>query len=66
MMTDDQLYQSYLAGDASAGDELMLRNSDALTAYLAAVSGLRQRQGIRRAGALKYGASAVFKTDNYS
>ncbi|MBQ1906812.1 MAG: RNA polymerase sigma factor [Firmicutes bacterium] len=35
MMTDDQLYQSYLAGDASAGDELMLRNSDALTAYLA-------------------------------
>ena len=35
-MTDDQLYQSYLAGDASAGDQLMLRCGDALTAYLAA------------------------------
>ncbi len=35
-MSDDQLYRAYLAGDASAGDRLMLRYSDALTAYLAA------------------------------
>ena len=35
-MTDDQLYRQYLSGDASAGDELMLRNKDQLTAYLAA------------------------------
>ena len=33
-MTDDQLYQQYLSGDPSAGDELMLRYADALTAYL--------------------------------
>ena len=33
-MSDDQLYQQYLAGDQSAGDELMLRYADALTAYL--------------------------------
>ena len=33
-MTDDQLYQKYLAGDQSAGDQLMLRYGDALTAYL--------------------------------
>ena len=33
-MTDDQLYRTYLAGDQSAGDELMLRYGDALTAYL--------------------------------
>ncbi|MBR2831792.1 MAG: sigma-70 family RNA polymerase sigma factor [Oscillospiraceae bacterium] len=35
-MSDDQLYREYLAGDQSAGDRLMLQNSDALTAYLAA------------------------------
>ena len=34
-MSDDQLYQAYLAGDASAGDRLMLRYSDVLTSYLA-------------------------------
>ena len=33
-MTDDQLYRQFLAGDQSAGDRLMLRYSDALTAYL--------------------------------
>ena len=33
-MTDDQLYQKYLAGDQTAGDELMLRYADGLTAYL--------------------------------
>lgn len=33
-MSDDQLYQQFLAGDQSAGDELMLRYGDALTAYL--------------------------------
>ena len=33
-MSDDQLYQNYLAGDQAAGDELMLRYGDALTAYL--------------------------------
>ena len=33
-MSDDQLYQAYLAGDQAAGDELMLRYGDALTAYL--------------------------------
>lgn len=33
-MTDDQLYQAYLAGDPTAGDRLMLRYGDALTAYL--------------------------------
>ena len=33
-MTEDQLYQQYLAGDAAAGDTLMLRCGDALTAYL--------------------------------
>lgn len=33
-MSDDQLYQQYLAGDQSAGDQLMLRYADALTAYL--------------------------------
>ena len=35
-MSDDQLYQQYLAGDQSAGDQLMLRYSDVLTAYLSA------------------------------
>ena len=35
-MTDDELYRAYLAGDLAAGDELMLKNSNALTAYLAA------------------------------
>ena len=30
----DRLYRDYLAGDLSAGDELMLRCGDALTAYL--------------------------------
>ncbi|MBQ9815535.1 MAG: sigma-70 family RNA polymerase sigma factor [Lachnospiraceae bacterium] len=33
-MTDDQLYQKYLSGDLKAGDELMLRYGDVLTAYL--------------------------------
>ena len=33
-MTDDQLYQAYLAGDSAAGDKLMLRYADVLTAYL--------------------------------
>ncbi|MBO4326768.1 MAG: RNA polymerase sigma factor [Clostridia bacterium] len=33
-MTDDQLYQNYLAGDQASGDELMLRYGDALTSYL--------------------------------
>ena len=33
-MSDDQLYRQYLAGDAAAGDELMLRYADVLTAYL--------------------------------
>ena len=33
-MSDDLLYQKYLAGDKKAGDALMLRYSDALTAYL--------------------------------
>lgn len=33
-MTDDELYRQYLAGDQSAGDALILRWSDALTAYL--------------------------------
>ncbi len=34
MVSDDELYRQYLAGDASAGDQLMLRYGDALTAYL--------------------------------
>ena len=33
-MTDDELYRQYLAGDQAAGDALMLRHADALTAYL--------------------------------
>ena len=33
-MSDDELYRRYLNGDRSAGDELMLRYGDALTAYL--------------------------------
>ena len=33
-MTDDELYRQYLAGDTAAGDQLMLRCGDALTAYL--------------------------------
>ena len=33
-MTDDELYKQYLSGDQSAGDQLMLRYGDALTAYL--------------------------------
>lgn len=36
MPSDDELYRAYLSGDASAGDQLMLRYGDALTAYLAA------------------------------
>jgi RNA polymerase sigma-70 factor (ECF subfamily) len=36
-MTDDGLYRAYLAGDNAAGDALMLRCADALTAYLAAL-----------------------------
>ena len=33
-MTDDELYREYLDGDSSAGDRLMLRYGDVLTAYL--------------------------------
>ena len=33
-MSDDELYSAYLTGDASAGDLLMLRYGDMLTAYL--------------------------------
>jgi RNA polymerase sigma-70 factor (ECF subfamily) len=33
-MTDDQLYRDYLDGDSTAGDRLMLRYGDSLTAYL--------------------------------
>ena len=33
-MSDDQLYRQYLSGDQSAGDQLMLRYGDVLTAYL--------------------------------
>jgi RNA polymerase sigma-70 factor (ECF subfamily) len=35
-VSDDKLYRAYLAGDQSAGDQLMLRYADGLTAYLAA------------------------------
>ena len=35
-MSDDELYRRYLAGDSSAGDTLMLRYADTLTAYLCA------------------------------
>lgn len=34
MYSDDELYHQYLSGDQSAGDSLMLRHGDALTAYL--------------------------------
>ena len=33
-LSEDRLYRLYLGGDAQAGDELMLRLGDALTAYL--------------------------------
>ena len=33
-MSDDQLYQQYLSGDQAAGDQLMIRYADVLTAYL--------------------------------
>lgn len=33
-MSEDDLYRQYLSGDTSAGDQLMLRLGDALTAYL--------------------------------
>ena len=33
-MTEDELYRQYLAGDDSAGDQLMLLRGDPLTAYL--------------------------------
>ena len=33
-MSDDQLYQQYLSGDQAAGDQLMIRYADMLTAYL--------------------------------
>ena len=33
-MSDDELYRQYLAGDQSAGDQLMIRYADSLTAYL--------------------------------
>lgn len=36
-MSDDELYRAYLSGDQSAGDTLMLRFGDALTAYLTAI-----------------------------
>lgn len=36
-MSDDALYRQYLAGDPSAGDALMLKWADALTAYLYAL-----------------------------
>lgn len=36
MQSDDALYRSYLSGDQSAGDQLMLRYARALTAYIAA------------------------------
>ena len=36
-MTDDELYRAYLAGEASAGDTLMLRYARPLTAYLDAL-----------------------------
>ena len=34
-MSDDELYRRYLDGDRSAGDQLMIRYTDSLTAYLA-------------------------------
>ena len=33
-MTDDRLYRDYLDGDSTAGDRLMLRYGDSLTAYI--------------------------------
>lgn len=33
-MSDDELYGQYLAGDASAGDRLMLQSGDAVISYL--------------------------------
>ena len=33
-VSDDGLYQKYLSGNQSAGDQLMLRYGDAITAYL--------------------------------
>ena len=33
-MTDDELYRQYLAGERAAFDELILRYSDMLTAYV--------------------------------
>ena len=36
-MSDDELYRTYLAGDMSAGDTLMLRYGDALTKYLSSL-----------------------------
>ncbi|MBO5995349.1 MAG: RNA polymerase sigma factor [Firmicutes bacterium] len=34
MKSDDQLYRQYLAGDQSAGDELLLRHGEELMGYL--------------------------------
>ena len=34
VLSDDRLYREYLDGDSSAGDRLMLRYGDVLTAYL--------------------------------
>ena len=34
MKSDDQLYQEYLAGDQSSGDELLLRHGEELMRYL--------------------------------
>ena len=36
MQSDDTLYRAFLNGDASAGDQLMLRYAHALTAYITA------------------------------
>ena len=33
-ISDDELYRAYLSGDGAAGDELMLRHSGAVTAYI--------------------------------
>lgn len=36
-MAEDQLYRQFLAGDAKAGDQLMLGLADAVTVYLSAI-----------------------------
>ncbi len=37
LVSDDELYRAYLAGDVSALDTLALRYRERLTAYLAAI-----------------------------